>query len=229
VFKTLWLPLYIAFLKGIYDRHLAFLTIDTLAAMSPAVRITISLFIHDFLHYVHHVVRHRVTILWYFHMIHHSQRQMNVFTDARVHSAEYLATKAVMFIPMFMLQLELPSIVWISLALHWYTGVYHANLKTNYGWLRHVMVTPQSHRIHHSLDPKHYDKNFGVLFTLWDRAFGTLYPHYDEYPDTGLDDPNIPLEENVAGLGMFTTYVAQVIYPFRLVIGWCVRRLRPAS
>ncbi len=218
-FRSVWLPLYLVWLHGVYDRHLSFLTVHLFEGFSPAVRAVIAFLIFDALNYAHHVVRHRVEFLWRFHMIHHSQREMNLFTDTRVHIVEYLAAKTVIFIPMFMLQVNVAEVFWLSLAMHWYTGVYHANLKTNYGLLKYFMVTPQSHRIHHSVEPRHYEKNFGVFLTVWDRMFGTLYAKYDEYPEeTGLDDDRLPIEESIAGISVFRTYIRQLIFPFRLLL-----------
>ncbi len=224
-FKVVCLSLYVGFLKSVYDRHLGFLTIQAVAAWPFAARVVFSLFVYDFLYYVDHVIRHRVEVLWYFHMVHHSQREMNLFTEGRVHVMDYLVSRTAIFIPVFMLQIDVPTLFWIAFLTHWYIRVYHANLRTNFGPLKYVMVTPQSHRIHHSLNLAHYNSNFGVLFTLWDRAFGTLYPNYDEYPEeTGVEDERLPLEQTMDGLAVFATYLAQLAYPFRLLIRRAFRR-----
>ncbi len=218
LFRMAWLPLFIGFLKSMYNAHLGFLTIHAIALWPAACRVAVAFLVYDFLHWFHHLVRHRVQVLWYFHMIHHSQRQMNFFTDARVHIVEYLASKTLIFIPLFMFQLDANRVFWLAIATHWYTRIYHANLRTNYGIFKHVLVSPQSHRIHHSIEPRHWEKNFGVFFTVWDRMFGTLYPHYDEYPETGVEDDRLPLEQTVAGLSRLGTYLAQLLYPFRLIV-----------
>ncbi len=87
------------------------------------------------------------------------------------------------------------------------------------------MVTPQSHRVHHSLEPQHGDRNFGVIFTIWDRMFGTLYANYDEYPDTGVLDDRFPLEQGLKGLAPVGAFAAQLWFPFRLILD----RLAPAT
>jgi sterol desaturase/sphingolipid hydroxylase (fatty acid hydroxylase superfamily) len=121
------------------------------------------------------------------------------------------------FIPMFMLEIDAPMAVYLVLALKWYPKLYHANVKTNFGLFKYVMVTPQSHRIHHSIDPRHRDKNFGVVFSFWDRMFGTLYPHYDEYPETGITDHRFPLEQDIRGMNLIWNYLHQLAYPFVMV------------
>ncbi len=218
LFRMIWLPLFIGFLKSVYDAHFSFLTVRPMELLPMAGRVAVAFLVYDFLNWFHHMVRHRVQVLWYFHMIHHSQRQMNFFTDARVHIVEYLASKTLIFIPLFMFQIDVNRVFWLAIATHWYTRIYHANLRTNYGIFKHVLVSPQSHRIHHSIDRRHWEKNFGVFFTVWDRMFGTLYAHYEEYPDTGIEDDRLPIEQTVAGLSLLPNYVAQLLYPFRLIL-----------
>lgn len=63
----------------------------------------------------------------------------------------------------------------------------HLNLKLSYGRLSWLLPGPQNHRIHHSRLPEHRNKNFAVVFPLWDVIFGTYYhPRKDEYPESGL-------------------------------------------
>jgi sterol desaturase/sphingolipid hydroxylase (fatty acid hydroxylase superfamily) len=96
----------------------------------------------------------------------------------------------------------------------WYARFYHSNIKTHLGILRYVMVTPQSHRIHHSRLRAHRDKNFGAIFSLWDHLFGTQYRRYDEYPETGLDNPEFPHESELSWRKMTGMLWRQLAYPF---------------
>ena len=65
--------------------------------------------------------------------------------------------------------------------------VNHANLRLNFGIFIPLISGPQWHRIHHSIEPEHQDKNFAAFFPFIDIIFGTYYrPQKDEYPDTGL-------------------------------------------
>lgn len=217
VFRVTWLGLYLQLLNAFYQRHLAFLTVDAVAAWSPAARWVCSFLVFDFLNWGHHVIRHRVEALWYFHMVHHSQRELNLFTDARVHLLEPFVARTLIFLPMLMLQVNLTGIFWLAILLDWYTRVYHANLRTNYGPFKYLLVTPQSHRIHHSRDPAHYNKNFGLFLTVWDRLFGTLHARYDDYPETGMEE-EFPLENMVPGLGVFATYGRQLWFPFQRLL-----------
>jgi len=105
-------------------------------------------------------------------------------------------------------------IPWILIAQMLYTHAYHGNLRTDYGPLRWVFVTPQSHRVHHSMAPEDADVNFGVIFCLWDRLFGTHKDAFGAYPQTGVADPGFPMEERATVGGIVAAYTKQFLYPF---------------
>jgi sterol desaturase/sphingolipid hydroxylase (fatty acid hydroxylase superfamily) len=97
---------------------------------------------------------------------------------------------AVQVIPFLVLAAGTPAIAAFNLFLLWHARLYHANVRTNLGVLRYVVVTPQSHRVHHSVEARHHDKNFGAFLSVWDRLFKTHYiGDDDEYPATGLPTP----------------------------------------
>jgi sterol desaturase/sphingolipid hydroxylase (fatty acid hydroxylase superfamily) len=170
------------------------------------------------------VVRHKVPLFWRFHTVHHSQRELNVFTDLRYHFLEYIIAKSLIFVPAYMLQLEPLTAFGIAIAIRWHTMTYHANLRSNYGLLRYILVTPQSHRIHHSVLPEHRDQNFGVVFSLWDWIFGTRHPDCESYPETGIDDDWFPLEQQGRRVAVVTNLIRQTFYPFWLLLSFRVRK-----
>jgi sterol desaturase/sphingolipid hydroxylase (fatty acid hydroxylase superfamily) len=133
--------------------------------------------------------------------VHHSQKELNFFTDFRYHVVEYVVRHTFLVIPFLVLAVEAPTIILFAIFQRWYTRVYHGNIRTNLGPLRYLLVTPQSHRVHHSIEGRHRDRNFGSLFSIWDRLFGTQYRRYDEYPDTGIEDAAFPSKE-AAGSGI---------------------------
>lgn len=204
-------------LKSFYNHHLSFLTIEAIGELPLWVRFIWGILLGDFLGWFHHWVRHKVPWFWYFHTIHHSQKQLNMFTDMRYHVVEYIISNCIKIFPLMMLSVGTPQIVYYTLFNTWYTRAYHGNIKSHYGIFRHILVTPQSHRIHHSNQRQHRDKNFGVLFCIWDRLFGTHYYGYEEYPDTGIDDETFPHETTVKGFSLILTPLAQLLYPFQAI------------
>jgi hypothetical protein len=80
-------------------------------------------------------------------------------------------------------------------ALVYATGFTHANLRWNAGAFGWLLVTPQSHRIHHSTEERHWEKNFGAILSVWDRLFRKQWHGTDDYPTIGIDDTAFPLEQ----------------------------------
>ncbi len=212
------LPLHILFLRHLYDRYLGFLTLESVAAWPWLARVLLALLVTDFLFWLSHWVRHKVSVLWYFHAVHHSQRELNFFTEYRIHPLDDVFLYTIGFIPFFMVEHSFITIVAVTWVRHWHTRVYHSNIRSNFGWLRYLLVTPQSHRVHHSVEIPHRDSNFGLTFSIWDHLFGTQYRGYDEYPQTGIDDEEFPFEQ--AGQGRFGAVgrlVSQLLYPFEAI------------
>src|SRR5262249_44275263 len=118
-------------------------------------------------------------------------------------------------LPLMMLAIDPPAIVLLSLFRQWYGRLNHSNVKTNLGPLRYLLVTPQSHRIHHSIEPQHFDRNYGGFFSFWDYLFGTQYREYGEYPDTGILDENFPHEVSYGAWSLILTPLTQTLYPFK--------------
>lgn len=222
IFHGTFVVWYAVVLYDLYDTYLSALTIESLSAMPAYLRFLMGILLIDFSGWFHHLIRHKVSWFWHFHAVHHSQKQMNLFTDFRVHFVDYLIAKTLVFIPLFMLSFETPEVIIFALFNMFYTRFYHGNLRTNLGWLKYILVTPQSHRIHHSILEKHRDKNFGVIFSIWDRVFGT---HLDDgsFPATGIDDETFPFPKNGSVKEIVVTLVKQFIYPFTKIYRDIVR------
>jgi len=218
VFRIMVLIPYVVFLEALYTTHLSFMSVQWLDELPDIMRLLWGVLLIDFLSWFHHWVRHKVTWFWQFHAIHHSQRHLNLFTDFRIHVFEFIIATTIQIIPLLSLRVQAPYIVQVMLFGVFFSLTYHANIKTNLGPLRYVLVTPQSHRIHHSIEPHHQDKNFGVLLSIWDRMFGTQYTGYEEYPNTGVDHKDFPEDQPKYGLNMFVFPILQHIYRFQKII-----------
>jgi sterol desaturase/sphingolipid hydroxylase (fatty acid hydroxylase superfamily) len=180
------------------------------------VRFTIGVLVADFAGWLQHYIRHKVGWLWLFHSIHHSQKELNMFTDVRYHIIEYIITNVtnVFFIAIFTANPH--AAAYYTLFHSWYTKMCHANIKSNFGLIKYILITPQSHRVHHSIEPRHHDKNMGIMLSIWDYIFGTQYRKYDEYPDTGIQDENFPHEKEPSWIGIILlTPIKQHLYPFQ--------------
>ena len=149
--------------------------------------IVIAILVYDCLAYWHHRFMHR--FFWPVHATHHSIQELSAL-NSYAHFGEELSQFLVMAIPLSLVQWGSPAIPFAiasltTLSKYWI----HSPTSAQLTGVRGVFVTPRFHRIHHSLEPQHFDKNFGILFSFWDRLFGTAYhPVRDEWPDTGLGD-----------------------------------------
>jgi sterol desaturase/sphingolipid hydroxylase (fatty acid hydroxylase superfamily) len=208
---------WVQLLTMVYQANVPWLTIDAVLAWPGWLRFAIGVLLLDLLFWGQHFTNHKLGVLWQLHTVHHSQRTLNFFTDFRYHVLEYVVRHTFIVIPFLVLRIDPPKIVWLSLAIGWYTRFYHGNIRTNLGPLRFVLVTPQSHRIHHSIEPRHRDMNFGSIFSIWDQLLGTQYRGYDEYPDTGIEDEAFPLEARGDVRSLLVTPVVQMLYPLRRI------------
>jgi sterol desaturase/sphingolipid hydroxylase (fatty acid hydroxylase superfamily) len=197
-----------------YDSYLSFLTIKAMLDLPDWARITIAILLQDFCHYGQHWVHHKVPWLWNLHAVHHSQKELNFFTDFRYHVLEYVLREVFLVVPFLIFAVDPKAFVFYSVARRWYTHFYHANIRTNLGPLRYILVTPQSHRVHHSFASRHWDKNFGSVFVFWDFLFNTQYKGWEEYPETGIPDETFPHEKETDLISLLTMPVKQMFYSF---------------
>ena len=160
----------------------------------------------DLCRYLNHSLHHRHRILWPFHAVHHSAEVLTPITYMRAHPVYHMvqilvisvlvgSVQAIMLF-VFLGQLEFWVIYSVSLAFYAYMilggHLRHSHILLRYGRvLEHILISPAQHQVHHSCDPKHFNKNFGEIFAIWDWLFGTLYiPERDEELVYGIADKN---------------------------------------
>jgi len=144
----------------------------------------------DFSTWLVHALHHRYSLLWEFHKVHHSAEVLTPFTVFRKHPVYNLLSRVLdlAIVGPFMgvvtyLFADTPASLTLFGA-NFVFSIFHvlgANLRHSHIWwsfgpvLSRVFISPAQHQIHHSKDPRHYNKNYGELFALWDWMFGTLY------------------------------------------------------
>ncbi|OGX31702.1 MAG: hypothetical protein A2787_00900 [Omnitrophica WOR_2 bacterium RIFCSPHIGHO2_01_FULL_48_9] len=214
LFEGLVAAAYSKVLRGFCQAHLNFFTVEAVGGLPETLRFIGGILLTDFLAWFQHWVKHKVPWFWQIHAVHHSQREINMFTDLRFHFMEYIISRTIVVVPLTVLGIETPKIAAWAVFNTWFTRLYHANIKSNLGFLRYIFVTPQSHRVHHSIEQRHQDKNFGVIFSFWDRIFKTQHENCEEYPETGIVDDSFPLEKETSLLSLIIVPLRQLIYPF---------------
>jgi sterol desaturase/sphingolipid hydroxylase (fatty acid hydroxylase superfamily) len=211
----LFLIPFIEFLHGLFIQHLGFLALGTAAAWPPYLQIIAAMLLAEFFIWFNHFARHKIRTLWFFHAVHHSQRELNIFTDDRAHIIDLLIGALLSFIPFFIFDVSnLYAVMVIGIYKPIHNRFIHANLKINLGWLGWLVTSPQFHRVHHSADPAHVDKNFGVYFSIYDYLFGTACLSRTVYPQTGIQDSRFPNEDKVKVSQLPKNWLVQTVYPF---------------
>ncbi len=140
-------------------------------------RVAATVVILDFVTYLWHLVNHKLPILWRFHRVHHSDLDMDVSTATRFHAGELLLS-GLLRIPVIRISGADPlGVLVFEVALITCTQFHHSSVRIP-GWLDRawllLFVPPSAHRTHHSVVIKERDSNYGAVFSLWDRALGTL-------------------------------------------------------
>jgi sterol desaturase/sphingolipid hydroxylase (fatty acid hydroxylase superfamily) len=131
----------------------------------------------DVMRYGLHRCRHAVPFLWRLHALHHSDPDLDVTTSVRQHPGDYLLGSAVFWV--VVIALNIPAIVWAAYGLVVFAieAVQHGNVRLP-AWversLQPVLVTVDMHRIHHSIAFDQANANYGTVFSIWDRLFGTF-------------------------------------------------------
>lgn len=162
------------------------------------VSVFIVLAVLDLGEYIFHRMQHRIPWLWAMHSLHHSDAAVNVTTAYRQFWLEKPFTVFI-YAPMGFLFHADSNVLIISAVASWVYPVFvHANLRIGLSWL---LASPQFHRIHHSTERKHYDRNFSGFLPLWDVLFGT-YMRPEGFPDTGLSEGEPKGMRGVADLGV---------------------------
>ena len=128
--------------------------------------------IYDFFYYWFHRISHERQIFWASHVAHHQSEDYNLSTALR-QTGTGAFVSWVFYIPMFLI--GIPSYVFISVAsLNLiYQFWVHSEHIPKLGWFENYFVTASNHRVHHAQNDEYIDKNYGGVFIIWDRMFGT--------------------------------------------------------
>jgi sterol desaturase/sphingolipid hydroxylase (fatty acid hydroxylase superfamily) len=141
----------------------------------------------DFWSYFVHRAQHKLPVLWAMHSLHHSAEALSIITGARFFWLEGAINTAAFWVLGIILKIP-PEVVTIVPFFYLLPdGFAHMNTRLSLGRFALCLNNPQYHRIHHSVEPQHRDKNFCKMFPLIDVIFGTAWkPGKDEFPKTGL-------------------------------------------
>ena len=134
--------------------------------------------------WLQHVAFHAIPALWRIHRMHHADPDYDVTTGARFHTLEIILSMLIKFAAVAALGAPAVSVLIFEVVLNATAMFNHSNIQLPRGfdrWLRWIVVTPDMHRVHHSIRPRETHSNFGFNLPWWDRLFGT----YRDQPRAG--------------------------------------------
>lgn len=147
----------------------------------------------DVIIYGQHVMFHVVPVLWRLHRMHHADLEFDVTTGLRFHPGEIILSMLIKLAAVTALGAPPIAVLVFEVLLNATSMFNHGNVRIAAGldrWLRLVLVTPDMHRVHHSIDRRETDSNFGFNVPWWDRLFGT----YRDQPTLGHDGMTIGID-----------------------------------
>lgn len=158
------------------------------------VSVIVSIVIMDFVIYVQHVMVHAIPVLWRLHRVHHADPDYDVTTGARFHTLEILLSMLIKFATILLLGPPLLAVILFEIILNATSMFNHANIRLPFAvdrMLRWFIVTPDMHRVHHSVEDDEANSNFGFSLPWWDRLFGT----YRDQPRAGHEAMKIGIHK----------------------------------
>ncbi|ATX81104.1 Sterol desaturase/sphingolipid hydroxylase, fatty acid hydroxylase superfamily [Mariprofundus ferrinatatus] len=165
-----------------------------LVELPPAATVALSVILLDLIIYWQHVIFHAVPMLWRLHRVHHADNDIDVTTGLRFHPIEIILSMLVKISFIIAVGAPATAVVIFEIVLNGMAMFNHANVRLPRqidSAIRLLLVTPDVHRVHHSVIPAETDSNFGFNLSIWDRIFGT----WKAQPDMGHDGMTIGLTQ----------------------------------
>ena len=143
------------------------------------VGVVLCLLVTDFVWYWYHRLGHEVRFLWAVHSLHHQSENYNISVGFRISIFQYIV-RTCFWIALPILGFSADVIVLVLVGHALYQLLLHTQVVPKLGFIEKILVTPSTHRVHHGVNDIYLDKNYGGMFVIWDRLFGTYEPETEE-------------------------------------------------
>lgn len=177
-----------------------------LIAMPLWLKVVLGLLILDFVGaYFAHWIGHKVKFFWKFHVVHHTDTNVDVTTGLRHHPGETFVRLSFTLLGAAIAGAPIGIVMLYQTISIFFAHLTHANINTKSkldDWLSYVFVTPNMHKVHHHYMQPYTDTNYGNIFSLWDRLFGTFATIDNDKLIYGVDTHPLP-EENDDLINLF--------------------------
>lgn len=162
--------------------------------LNTILSIIITIVVLDFVIYWQHRLMHRVNILWKLHYVHHTDLDLDVSSGNRFHPLEIIISIFIKLIAILILGPLPAAVIIFEIILNFTAQFNHSNIKISSKIdeiLRRFIVTPDFHIVHHSVEVKEQDSNFGFNLAIWDILFRT----YKDKPEKGCEHLKIGVKD----------------------------------
>lgn len=174
---------FVGLLLGVTEwAHSAGFGLLNMVSYPPWLRLALAILLFDAWQYFWHRMNHRVRFLWRFHAVHHTDTELDASSAVRFHTGEIVLSTVARLAVLPLLGMTLTDLAVYELLLLPVLFLHHSNLNIPPridALLRHVIVTPRMHWVHHSQNQPETDSNFASIFSFWDRIFRTHRTHPD--------------------------------------------------
>jgi sterol desaturase/sphingolipid hydroxylase (fatty acid hydroxylase superfamily)/rhodanese-related sulfurtransferase len=163
-------------------------------ALPPVAAVIAGVMLLDLAIYLQHMLFHAVPVLWRVHRMHHADLEVDATTGVRFHPIEILLSLGIKFAVIAALGAPVVAVVIFEVLLNATSLFNHGNVRLPARldrWLRWLVVTPEMHRVHHSIVRRETNSNYGFNLPWWDRLFGT----YRAQPEAGHQGMTIGIEQ----------------------------------
>ncbi len=145
--------------------------------LPPAVEWLVAMAACDLWMYLWHRANHRLPLLWRLHRAHHNDIAMDATTAVRFHPLEIIVSSGALLVVVTVLGVRFDELLAYNMILQCFVLFHHSNIALAERWdrrLRLAIVTPQMHRVHHSVLTEETNSNYSSILSLWDRSAGTF-------------------------------------------------------
>jgi len=158
------------------------------------LEVTAAVLLLDLAIYLQHLLMHQIPLLWRLHRVHHADLDIDMTTGSRFHTFEIILSMLIKWLVIFLLGPALLAVLIFETVLNGMAVFNHANVRLALNLdrvLRKLVITPDLHRVHHSILRRETNSNYGFNLSIWDRLFGT----YIDQPEKGHTEMTIGIPE----------------------------------
>ncbi|HUZ59297.1 MAG TPA: sterol desaturase family protein [Hanamia sp.] len=141
------------------------------------LKAVIAFLLLDYTNYLWHIVLHKMPLMWRFHLVHHTDLDLDITTSFRFHFGELIGSVFFRGAAVILIGISPLMVLIYEIAFEASNQFQHSNMRIPYRFekiLNKILVTPRMHGIHHSIKKRETDSNFSIIFSCWDRLHRTL-------------------------------------------------------